>query len=79
MGALKDVFWDSPKAQIDTLFKRDLKKADAKAADPFRNISDGGKGMTAQARKDFLARKAAKESQGSDMLGVQSPLSSTYS
>jgi hypothetical protein len=83
MGKIKDIFWDSPSNVFDTLTGRDLKRADKKARNPYKNIAGGGKGMTAQQRKDFLAREKAKGSmidrQGNTMVTARTPLTDRYS
>jgi len=44
----------------------------------FKALAGEGSGMTAKQRREYLARESAKGG-GGDALGVQSPLSSTYS
>lgn len=81
MGKLiRGVFWDSPKAQIDTILGRDMKWKDR----PFQGIEGGAKGMTAQQRKEFRAREKAKGStRGMDpdlnLAVTNTPLTERYS
>ncbi len=70
MGGLRDVFWDSPKAQLDTMFKRDLKGEPS----PFRGLEKGGKNMSAKQKAEFLARENAK-----GPVTALSPLTDRYS
>lgn len=80
MGKLTEIFWDNPKVQFDTLFKRDMKWKDR----PYKGIAGGAKGMTAKQRAEFLAREKAKGStRGQDpdqgLAVTNTPLTERYS
>ncbi len=56
MGKLTGLFWDSPKAQFDTIFGLDMKRKNR----PFKNLAGKGKNLSKEAKKAYLAREKAK-------------------
>ena len=73
MGALRDIFWDSPKTQFDSMFKRDLDKPDS----IYKGIHGGRKNMSKAQRKAFLDREDAKQTSGPG-LAARTPLTTQY-
>ncbi len=70
MGKLLTGLWDSPKAQFDTLFKRDMDEK----INPYQNLVKGGRGLGKKQKADYLARQEAKPT-----TNVNSPLTDRYS
>lgn len=83
MGAIKDILWDSPIAQFETLTGKDLRRKDKAARNPYKNLAGKGANMSPKQRAEFLARQKAKgesmDSQGNSTRTTNTPLTDRYS